>query len=217
MKFKAIIFDMDGTIVDTEAIWKDATKYILERRKIVLTPEEAYNLQESFHGQSVRDCCLILRTMFGLKESVYELMHEKQLYADTLYHQGVKFIDGFLPFFERAKATNIPMAIATNANSTTLSITDKALDLQGLFGPHMYCLNQVSRPKPHPEIYLFAADKIETDPQHCLVIEDSAHGISAAKAAGMFCIGINTSGNPKQLKDADLIIDHYDQLELDAL
>lgn len=217
MKFKAIIFDMDGTIVDTETIWKNATKYILERRNIILTPEEEYNLLQSFHGQSMRDCCFILRSTYNLDESVCELIQEKQAYADQLYHQGIKFVDGFLPFFERAKAINLPMAIATNANITTLSITDKALGLQGLFGPHMYCLNQVTRPKPHPEIYLYAADKIAIDPKHCIAIEDSAHGISAAKAAGMFCVGINTAGNPQQLAKADIIIDHYDQLELDAL
>ena len=95
------------------------------------------------------------------------------------------------------------------------STTKKALPIEQLFGQHIYNITHVNNlGKPRPDIFLHAAKQLDIDPIACIVIEDSAHGIKAAKAAGMFCIGINTHGNPDQLKEADLIINGYHEIDL---
>ena len=90
--------------------------------------------------------------------------------------------------------------------------------LAHFFSEHIYSIDQVEKvAKPHPAIYLHAATKLETDPAHCIAIEDSAHGIAAAKAAGMFCIGINTGRDRHAIAQADLIIECYSDLDIKTL
>ena len=71
--------------------------------------------------------------------------------------------------------------------------------------------------KPKPDVYLHAAKMLETDPCDCIAIEDSPSGIKAAKAAGMFCIGINTGKNRDNLKEADLIVECYSEIDIENL
>ncbi len=110
------------------------------------------------------------------------------------------------------------MGIATNANDATLAITQQCLLLNSFFDNHVYgisCVNNVG--KPNPAIYLHAAHQLGIDPHECIAIEDSANGIRAAQQAGMFCIGITTSGNPYQTEKAHLVVDSYKEIPLKEL
>lgn len=218
MKYKAIIFDMDGTIVDTEHIWKEATQTLITRRGITITEDLSKELSCRLNGMALPQSCLIIKEITNSAEPVEDLIAEKSNLACQLYEQGlVRFIEGFHEFYQQVMAHNLKTSIATNANDATLEITDRMLNLKQYFGEHMYNLSHVSKGKPHPDIYLHAAGKIGVAPELCIAIEDSAHGIAAAKAAGMFCIGINSSGNPDQIKKADLKIDRYEQIMLHEL
>lgn len=95
---------------------------------------------------------------------------------------------------------------------------NKALNLENLFGKHMYTISHVAnQPKPNPAIYLYAADQLGHQPHECIAIEDSPTGIQSAKDAGMYCIGINSSRRPELLRAAHAIINHYDEIDLDTL
>ncbi len=81
----------------------------------------------------------------------------------------------------------------------TLEKVMQRLPLKSFFKEHIYSIEMIGRiPKPKPDIYLFAAAKLNTNPQHCIAIEDSIPGVAAAKAAGMLCIGINTGKNRRR-------------------
>ena len=215
---KAIIFDMDGTIIDTEGIWKKATRHLIEKRGIQYTPELEREIDKYVRGSGLKEGCKLVKNIVKLDDNLEDLMAEKEKHANQLYREGVKFIDGFLEFHKKAVALNLDTAIATNADPTTVAVTDEVLNLRKIFGKHIYDISYVNFvPKPHPDLYLYVADIFKHKPSECLVIEDSAHGVAAAKSAGMTCIGINTSKNPKQLEKCDLIIDEYHEFDFNKL
>lgn len=215
MTIKAIIFDMDGTIIDTEHIWHKATRNLIESKGVAYTVDLHEELSKYIHGLAMPKSIEVIKNIAKLEESVDNLMLEKNRIADDLFLQGVSFIEGFVDFHREIKKRDFKTAVATNAGDKTVELTDRALNLKHYFGEHIYnisCVGNIC--KPSPELYLHAAQKLETDPINCIAIEDSAHGITAAKRAGMFCIGINTSKNRNNLKEADLIIDAYSDIDL---
>ncbi len=214
MKYKAIIFDMDGTIIDSELIWQEAGHELIRRRNIHLSDEQKKELRSRLHGGALSDSCRIIKEFTGLPEPVAQLVQEKVSIAHTLYAQGISFIEGFLPFHQKAQQMRLKMAVATNGTADFVAVTDKVLNLSKLFGKHLYNMAHVSRAKPAPDVFLYAAQQLAVDPKQCIAIEDSAHGIHAAKEAGMFCIGINTSKTPEKLQQAHVVIDEYHEIEL---
>lgn len=209
---------MDGTIVNTEHLWKQASYTLIAKRGYTLSPQEDRILCQQLPGSGLRNSCKLIKAMIKTEDSIEILMQEKQAIACQLYSTGIRFIDGFPQFHKQAIKYNLKTAIATNANEKAVEWTNKSLNLSTYFGPHIYTINQVNNiGKPQPAIYLYAAAQLQVDPTECIAIEDSAHGIMAAQAAGMFCIGINSSGKPKQIEKADLRINGYDQIILQTL
>jgi len=217
MKYQAIIFDMDGTITDSEQLWDKATDAFLANHAIVLSNEEKVQVYSQLQGISLRNSTTYLKATFCLSESVDALMTELAAHAHALMSTEVRFIDSFLHFYDRLGSYNLKYAIATNADRLTLTAQKKALSLDSLFGEHIYNIDHVLHGKPKPDIYLHAAKKLNISPYACIAIEDSACGIESAKAANMFCIGINSHGNPQQLAQADMIINSYKDIDLAEL
>ena len=217
MKYKAIIFDMDGTIITTESVWEYTTKHLL-KTKGCLTDQECHEILPMLKGASLYTTCNFIKTTFNPPDSVQDLIEEKQRLAFKKFDKHTALIEGFDRFHNKLAPLNLKTAIATNSNLQTLEKVMQLIPLATFFKQHIYSIDLVGKvPKPNPDIYIFAAAKLNIDPKHCIAIEDSAHGIAAAKAAGMLCIGINTGKDRQALAQADHIIDHYDELIIENL
>ncbi len=215
MKYKAIIFDMDGTIINTSPIWSQVNKDLIESKGIVFSQELEQELKKRVHGLALDRACHVIKELLNLPDTVEDLIKEKAAMASLLYKEGIEFIEGFEAFHTQVKHHNLKMGVATNADDYTFAIAKEALPLQHFFGEHIYNIAHVGYvPKPDPAIYLYTAEKLELKPSECIVIEDSAHGIQAAKNAGMYCIGINTSKSYEQVKHSDHVVEGYADIDL---
>jgi beta-phosphoglucomutase len=218
MKFTSVIFDLDGTIIDTNHIWDKATSDLITSRGVTLTPEIKAELNKELKGVAIHNSCAIIKNKFDLEHSLEELITEKKKRANEEYLKGLRFIAGFEDFFKRVKSHNLHVGVATNAENHTLGTAIEQLNLRKFFGNHIYNFTYVNNVgKPAPDVYLFTAKQLGVEPEKCLVVEDAPHGIEAANKAGMFCIGINSAGNRHELKEAKFIIDHYDEIDLPRL
>jgi len=218
MKYVAVIFDMDGTILHSAHVWHQATKTLIESRGVEMTLDLQEYFMRHLHGVDIKNACTIIKEYLGLTDSLDDLIHEKRQLANTMYPIEVQFIDGFTKFHQELIKRGCSVGLATNGNTSTVAAANQKLNLSALFGEHLYTIDHVGGiGKPDPRIFQYTADKLGHAPDVCIVIEDSPHGVTAAKSAGMFCVGINTAKKPDTIKHADMIINHYDELDIDAL
>ena len=218
MKYKAIIFDLDGTISNSEGIWMQATQEMISSRGVTLTEQLKNDLYKELNGLSLGKCIEVVKKVFKFSDKSEHLSEEIVRRVKELYQTNLTFIEGFEAFHQKTKKALLKTAVATNADDQTLYLTTLQLGLDRFFSNHIYgisCVNHIY--KPNPAIYLYAAQQININPAECIAIEDSAHGIKAAKSAGMFCIGINTGRKKEFGQDADIIVDAYHKIDLDNL
>ncbi len=211
---QAIIFDHDNTIADTESLWVQAADRILEDRGIVLSEHEYDELARDMLGLGAALTTRMLINRYQLPDKPSDLYDEKCRIVRQLYHSHLSFIKGFQKFAEKIVQKGLKRAIVSNSDSDSLAISAEKLHLYEIFGDHMYNVSHVRHPKPAPDLYLYALKQLNVRPEDAIAIEDSARGIAAAQAAGIFCVGLNSSHDHSIIEKADLCIDRYDELNL---
>lgn len=213
-KIKAIIFDMDGTIIKTEAAWQKITIDLLAHYGITTLTEEHKVLLKSFSGMAMATVATQIKSHFNLADDIETIIMRKTIIASKVFADHVEFIEGFELFHARLREFNIPTSIATNAMPDNLKQLTAKLGFERFFGINLYSQADVNyRPKPDPALFLHAAERLGVKPEECLVFEDSMPGFLAARAAGMKCIAIKNELNNNFLEHVHDAIESYHEAE----
>lgn len=216
-KFKAIIFDMDGTILDTERVWHMVTCKVLEEYGIDVTNPAHQPFLHSLSGIGLPEAVTAIKDYFKIDRPTDQLISYKQQLANDHFAEHISFIGGFEKFHNILKENNIPSGIATNATLSNLEELTRKFSLNKFFGNNLYCVAHVNnKSKPDPSLFLHTAAMLGAKPEECVVFEDSIYGFQAAQAAGMKCIAIKNNINVNHRHYAQEEIDNYDQA-LEAL
>jgi beta-phosphoglucomutase len=211
---KAIIFDAEGIVVDTESIWDKEQTLFLSRRGVVYQPDKVKYLVS---GRSLKMSTEILFEIYGFQEKLEDAVNERKTTFQKFLEDEIEFICGFKDFFFKVKPY-YKVCIATSLDVDNLTIIDKKLNLSSFFKENLFSINDVGQQsKPDPAIFLYAARKLKVEQSNCLVIEDSPSGIEAAKKAGMRCIALSTTYPRHRLTKADFIYSRYEQIPIDQL
>ncbi|WP_339875389.1 HAD-IA family hydrolase [Olleya marilimosa] len=208
---KAVLFDMDGVIVDTEPLHKKAYFKMFDYFKIEVSDE----LYESTTGQSTINVCKRMCDHFKLDNSPDELVQYKRDIFINLFHSdpSLQLIDGVLELIQDYYNNGLTLVLASSASMLTINNVFKRFDLDQYFKAKISGAD-LKASKPHPEIFEKAAQLAGHLQHHCIVIEDSTNGIKAAKAAGSYCIGFDSFHSKNQdYSKADLVVSQFKDIQ----
>jgi beta-phosphoglucomutase len=209
----AVLFDMDGVIVDSNPYHKLAFQTFLKQYNISLTDDE---LKAHVYGRTNQEGMPFIFQRELSTEELLERANEKEAMFRDIYQSDIAPVNGLVPFLQLLKANHVPAAVGTAAPTENLNFVLDALNLRTYFDA-LLDSTYVTRGKPDPEIYLKAAAKLGVEPANCIVIEDSLAGVMAGLDAGMKVIGITTTHTAEELSNTHLIITDFVGLTIDKL
>jgi len=202
---KAVIFDMDGTIADSEKIAERVTKEFFAKRGIVMTRDE----EKSVFGLNWKD---LVKTILKSRNLEYTQSLKntlKERYVRTMSREVLP-VEGVYELLEDLK-DKFKIGLATNSRTREVNIIFEKLKFESYFQQKL-AKDHVKKGKPDPEIYLKSAQLFEVEPSECVVFEDSVIGLTAAKNAGMKCVGIINTYSREELSRADLVIASFKEI-----
>jgi len=212
---QTVIFDMDGVIIDSEPVYFKIDKQMFEELNIAVSFEEHC----SYVGTSSQNMWNAIIMKHGIADQAEELMKkEYSLYLEHLANaDDLQPIDGVVELINELYANNFKLVLASSSRMDTIDLVLDKFNLAELFMAKVSGFELVHS-KPHPEIFLKSAQLIKSKPAECIVIEDSKNGVTAAKAAGMKCIGfLNPSSGDQDLSNSDVVIRSFRELNMDAI
>ena len=186
---KAVIFDLDGSLVDSMWIWKKIDIEYLERFGIRELPK---NLQKEIEGKSFSETAIFFKEKFQIPDSLEQMKDDWNRMAWDKYMNDVPLKPGADRFLQYCIRNNIKLGIAT---SNSRQLVEAVADARG-FGKDFDCIMtacEVAKGKPAPDIYLAVAKQLGVEPENCLVFEDIPAGVRAGLSAGMTVVGIEDS------------------------
>ena len=185
IKLAAVVFDLDGLIVNSEDVYERVDMEVLRRRGQAFEPA----LREKMMGRTAAQSVQIMIDHHALMESVESLDAERTVLFDELIIESVASMPGFLPLLAALDAANIPAAIAT---SGTRTYATKVLDRLAISDRFCFVLTaeDIRHGKPAPDVYLLAAKRLNLRPEQVFVLEDSGNGCAAGVAAGAFTVAV---------------------------
>jgi HAD superfamily hydrolase (TIGR01509 family) len=212
MEYELIIFDCDGVLIDSELL---ANRTEVELLKSFGIEFDLHDYMSRFVGKSHRDVLSSIESWQGipLPADFWSLAQQQTF---QVFQQELQPIPGIV---ELISALEQPICVASSSSLRRLDLTLKTTGLFDRFFPHIFSAEQVSRGKPEPDLFLWAADKMQVQPDRCVVIEDSPYGVMAGVAAGMTVLGFTGGSHIQPGHEAKLsaagatqIFSHMSQL-----
>ncbi|MDM5180910.1 HAD family phosphatase [Massilia sp. DJPM01] len=213
---RAFIFDMDGTIVDNMSFHTESWIAFFQRRGKDIDADEFFRATAGRQGKE------IIRSEMGEHlndDEVRVLNDEKEVVYRELYEPHRKTVAGFDGLIALAKEMNVALAVATAAPNANITFTLDGLDLRRHFDTVVGAAD-VARGKPHPDVFLLAAERCGVAPEHCIVFEDAPLGVEAARRAGMRAVVLTTTLPADAFAEFDNVIhiaSDFSELTIDAL
>jgi len=208
---KAVIFDMDGVLIDSEPLHFEVDTTVLKSLNLELEP----NYLEQFVGFTTPAMWTAIKSQFSIERSLEELISlQSKTKLAYLKKSAYGPIEGILDILEELEIYKIPIGIASSSPRIFIEAVIDKIGVSDYFSVWVSG-EEVEKSKPEPDVFFKCAQVLGIEPENCLVIEDSRNGTIAAKKAGMKCIGFqNVNSGNQDLSMADLIVPNMREVNL---
>ena len=215
MPLKGVIFDWDGVVINSALLHEKSWGVLAEELALKLPPN---HFKLGFGKRNEIIIPEILKWTKDPNECQKWGNRKEEIYRELAEIEGIPILDGIKSFLISLQNASIPCVIGTSTEKANLELAFKKLKI-GSFFSGAVCSEDVSKGKPDPEVFIKAAKLINQTPQTCVVIEDSTHGIEAAKNGRMKAVGLTTTRSKKELyqKGADLVLSNPGDLNISLL
>ena len=211
---EAIIFDMDGVLVDSEYTYFQSKSQILS--------EAGHEVEDSYHFQFMGTTSDYMwekmKQEFSLPLPVAEYIQQMTALRQAMIKRdGIRVIPHVQEFVKGLSQAGLKLAVASSSSLAEIKVNLAEIGLSEYFS-EVVSTEQVEHSKPAPDVYLAAAERIGIMPENCLGIEDTKNGTGAVRNAGMVCLGFANPAFPKQdLAFADRVVSSFSELDADSL
>lgn len=208
---EAVLFDLDGTLVESMSMWGDIDVDYLKKFHLPVPK----GLQQAIEGLSMYQTAVYFKENFAIKDSLEKIMDDWNWMAYEKYTTDIPLKSGVRAFLDKLKWKKIPCGIATSNSRILTEAILKSHQVEDYFSA-MVTGDEIINGKPDPEVYLEAAKKLGANPERCLVFEDIPFGIIAGKRAGMTVCAVEDEYSMKDREEkirlADFYIKSYEEL-----
>ena len=205
----AVLFDMDGVIVDSEDYWVEYEETDLFPDAV---PDREVDLAET-SGMNFREIYDYLDAEYGTaitREEWIERFHEA---AVALYTERVQLLDGFRDLLETLREADVSVAVVSSSPHDWIDLVLERFDLEGEFDAVVSADDVDADSKPAPDVFLYAADAVGADPEDCVAVEDSENGVEAAARAGTTVVAYEIDAHGElDLSRADEVVEDPEEL-----
>ncbi len=210
---KAVIFDFDGVIVDSEPLHLRAFQRTVETLGLKLSPTDYYSQYLAYDDKTFFRKFLEDNGQPGSEREIVRLVREKGIFFEKMMGEDIRIFPGVIEFLETIQG-RFHIAIGSGALTEEINLILNNKALSEFFG-FIVGADDTENPKPSPEVYLKCLEKFRRDYDRtiiagqCVVFEDSPHGVLAARRAGMRCVGITNSCGGGELELADRVLGSF--------
>lgn len=214
----AVIFDMDGVIVDSEPLWEKSESIMLKQKGFGGNENYRKEYRKKIMGLNQKDSVKLLKETFGLDESPEEILRTRLKILLELYEEELSLADGVPELLETlSREKHIRTALASGSPMKVIEFVLEKFSLSDTFRIKVSG-DCVENGKPHPDIYLETARRLGANPEECIAIEDSINGIVSAKEAGMRCIAVpDPRIAPEDYPQADIFRKNVSEIRLEDI